>query len=209
MRGLNLWFVVRTVSWPPLGVATGVSAVIVAWPRDDPSATPLQAAAILLTSAAGFALDDPAASILAASPTSMLRRRLRCLLAVWLPTWVLWGALVQLQGTVGPEETKTLIAMFIGLATLSAAIAGVVCRRRSRGGRVVAPTLLVLLFLSTVFPPPWRPLPMGDIPGGLSQIALRWSAAAVVGMLVFLWSSRDPAAMPLRHRVSRALLPSS
>ena len=208
MPDLGMRFVARTVPWLPLGVASGVSALIVAWPMDHPGATPLQAVAILLASAAGFALDDPAASILGASPTSLLRRRLRRLLVVWLPVGLLWGALVWLQGTEGVEETRTLLAMFAGLAALTTAIAGVVARRRSLGGPVAAPTLLVILFLSTVFPPRWRPLPMGDIPGGLAQISLRWSAAAVVGMLVFLWSSRDPARMTLRQEASRALLPS-
>jgi hypothetical protein len=47
--------------------------------------------------------------------------------------------------------------------------------------------------LSTVLTPRWRPLPLGDIPGGWSPIYLRWTSACVVGLLVFLVSSRDLA----------------
>jgi hypothetical protein len=51
----------------------------------------------------------------------------------------------------------------------------------------------VALVLSTVLTPRWRPLPLGDIPGGWSPIYVRWTSAGVVGLLVFLLSSRDLA----------------
>jgi hypothetical protein len=194
MPDLKLLAVTRTVPWLPLGIATALSAVIVAWPVQDPGPTGLQAVAILLASAGGFALDDPAGIVMAASPTSILRRRLLRLLVVWVPVGLAWALALAVRGTDGLEETRTLTAMFAGLVGLSMAIAGVIGRRRLNGGAFVAPTLLALLFLSTVFPPKWRPLPMGDIPGGLAQITLRWSLAALVGAAVFLASSRDPAA---------------
>jgi hypothetical protein len=194
MRDLKVRAVARTSSWLPLGVAGGACALIVAWPKHDPGVTPLQATAILLTGALGFALDDPAAGILAASPTSLLYRRLLRLLVLVPPATLLWGICVALNGTDGFEETRTVLTMFVGLTALTIAVAGIACRRRARAGHLVAPTVLILLFLSTVFPPRWRPLPMGDIPGGLGQVAIRWSVAAAVGAVVFLVSSRDPAA---------------
>jgi hypothetical protein len=46
---------------------------------------------------------------------------------------------------------------------------------------------------------------MGDIPGGWPQIYLRWSLAAVIGVLLFLLSSRDPATLAVRRRLPRGV----
>jgi hypothetical protein len=193
MRVLKLRSVAATIPWGPLGIASALSILIVAWPRRDPNVVLLEAIAIFLTGASGFVLDDPAAGILAASPTSMLRRRLLRLLVVGPPVVLLWSVLVTVQGTESAQETWAVLAMFGGLAAASLATAGVAARRTVRGGPYVAPTVLILLFLSTLFPARLRPLPMGDIPGGLPQITLRWSIAAGIGTLVFLVSSRDLA----------------
>jgi hypothetical protein len=92
--------------------------------------------------------------------------------------------------------------MFAGLVGLTFSIAGVASRRSptGRGGIVAGPGLFILLIVSTLFPTRWRPLPMGDVPGGWTPIYLRWGTAAVIGLLVFLWSSRDPARHALRAR---------
>jgi hypothetical protein len=195
MRVLRLRYVAATTPWGPLGIASALSVLIVAWPARDPSVALLEAIAIFLTGAGGFAFDDPAAVILAASPTSMLHRRLLRLLVVGPPVVLLWSILVTVQGTAGARETWALLAMFGGLAAMSLATAGIAARRVVRGGPYVAPTVLILLFLSTLFPARLRPLPMGDIPGGLPQITLRWSIVAAIGALVFLASSRDLARM--------------
>ena len=187
--------VARSITWLPLAVAAALSAIIVGWPSTKAGTSLLQVIAIILSGAVGFAFDDPTAAIMAASPTSLLRRRLLRLVLVLPPVAVLWGLLLWAEGTEGPEETWALLALFAGLIGLSIGVAGVACRRSSRGvgGLFVAPSILVLLLLSTVVPPRWRPLPLGDVPGGWLQIYLRWSSAAVVGAIIFLASSRDPA----------------
>jgi hypothetical protein len=93
--------------------------------------------------------------------------------------------------------------MFAGLLGLSLSLAGVAERRSTtgRGGIVATPGLMILLVASSLVPHRWRPLPMGDVPGGWTQIYLRWGAAAAIGVLVLLWSSRDRAHGSLRHQI--------
>jgi hypothetical protein len=147
----------------------------------------------LLAAAAGFAFDDPSHETLAASPSSLIRRRLGRLGIVIPAVSVLWIALVS-QGVSGRQETLTLAAMFAGLVGLTLGIAGVAAHRTGgRAGAVAAPVLLLALIVSAVFPPRWRPLPLGDVPGGWPALQARWSTAAVIGTLVLLTSCRDPA----------------
>jgi hypothetical protein len=193
------------IVWLPAIVAGVAGAALVIALHDREAATPLEAVAILLASAAGFALDDPAAEILAASPTTLRRRRITRLALLGSPIVLAWFALVVWQGPASWAETWALTAMFAGLLGLSLSIAGVAARRSpsGRGGVVAAPGLFVLLIASTLIPPRWRPLPMGDVPGGWTPIYIRWCVAAAIGLLVSLWSSRDPARVDLRHRIGR------
>ena len=185
----------RVIPWlPPLAAAV-VATVVIAVRHGQAETFPLQIAAVLLASGIGYALDDPAFEVLAASPTSYRRRRLQRLSIVLPPTVVLYAALLVWQGTAGPEETLAFVAMATGLMGMAVGIAGVASRRSPRGlgGIAVAPALFAALILSTMLPPRWRPLPIGDIPGGWLPIYLRWSAAALVGVLVLAVSSRDRA----------------
>jgi hypothetical protein len=170
----------------------------------------MQAAAILLAGGAGFTLDDPAAEILAASPAPLSRRRSLRLLVVVPPVTVLWGLLLGWQGTEGREESVALMLLFAGLMGLSLAVSGVAGRTSwmpGRGGIAVPPAIFVLVFLSSAVPRQWRPLPFGDVPGGWTQINIRWAAAAAVGTLVLFMSSRDPAARSLLRPFRRTSAP--
>lgn len=189
--GYTLW----AMPWLPPALAALIAVSVVVLRHGQSAAMPLQIVAIALASGAGSALEDPAAATLAGSPTSTLRRRGRRLAIALPPSGLLMVALLAWQGTAGPEEALAIVAMFAGLLGLSLGIAGVATRRSPRGvvGAFVPLTLLVLLILSTVVSPRWRPLPMGDVPGGWTQIYLRWTAAGVAGLLVFLLSSLDTA----------------
>jgi hypothetical protein len=158
--------------------------------------------ALVLAAGAGFALDDPAAETLAASPTSLARRRGWRLLIVLPGVTLLYGLLLRLQGAQGRRETTALSLLSAGLVGLSlaaAATAGRTSRWRNRGGDMAAPMLLLLVLLSSAIPERWRPLPFGDVPGGWAQIYIRWAAAAVIGFAILTLLSRDPAARRLRH----------
>ncbi|MDQ4043297.1 MAG: hypothetical protein M3118_05720 [Actinomycetota bacterium] len=195
----------RSMSWLPLVAAALVGSLVVAWQHGKSAAVPLQFVAILLSSGAGFALDDPAAEILASSPTTLLRRRSLRLLLMVPSVALLWILLMLWQGTEGAEETWALMLLFAGLLGLSLGVAGIAGRRSARGsgGIVVPPTILVLVILSSAVPRQWRPLPLGDVPGGWTQIYIRWAAAALLGMVAFLVSSRDPAAQGVWNSFGR------
>jgi hypothetical protein len=53
---------------------------------------------ILLAGAAGFAFDDPAAEILAASPSPLRRRRMARLALIGPPIYLRWGTAVVIEG---------------------------------------------------------------------------------------------------------------
>jgi hypothetical protein len=198
--------VARSIRWPPLGVAALLSVAIVAWRHGEPAAGPMQAVAILLAAGTGFTLDDAAVEILAASATPLSRRRSMRLLLVVPPVTLLWVLLVRWQGTDGTAETLALMLLFAGLLGLSLAVAGVAGRTSwlpGRGGLAAPPAIFVLLFVSGAISRRWRPLPLGDVPGGWTQIHIRWSFAAAVATLVLMLSSRDPAAGSLPRNVGR------
>jgi len=185
----GLRYTAMTIPWHPMVIATVVGAAVLASGHARLVVIPTT----LLAAAAGFAFDDSSYETLAASPSSLIRRRLGRLIVVIPPTIILWTALVS-QGVNGRQETLTLVAMFAGLVGLTLGIAGVAALRTGgRGGAVAAPVLLLALIVSAVFPPLWRPLPLGDVPGGWPALQTRWSTAAVIGTLVLLVSSRDPA----------------
>jgi hypothetical protein len=170
----------------------------------------MEAVAILLAGGTGFILDDPASEILAASPTPLSRRRSLRFLLVVPPLTLLWALLLWWQGSEGIEETLALVLLFAGLVGLSLAAAGVAGRTSwlpSRGGLAAPPTILVLVFLSGAIPRQWRPLPFGDVPGGWTQIYIRWAAAAAVGTLALMMSARDPAARSLLRSSGRRSAP--
>ncbi len=186
---------VRSQPWVPLAIAISASTALVVAMHDRTGPVSLQVSAIVLASGLGYALDDPSFEVLAPSPTSLLRRRSLRLVSQ-LVLVVAWGSLLMMwQGTASNEETWALVLLFGGLASMGLGIAGLAARRSpyGRGGAVVAPALFVLIVLSSIVSPRWRPLPLGDVPGGWAAIYLRWGAAAVVGALGFMISSRDPA----------------
>jgi hypothetical protein len=194
------------VPWLPLGVAAAASTAIVASRLTTDEAFPMQAASILLAAALGYALDDAAAEVLGSSPTTLLRRRGQRLLLAMPVAVATWLVLLVAHAPVSADETLAFASMFSGLLGLALGIAGVAGRRSSAGtaGWVVAPALFALLIASTLFPPRWRPLPMGDIPGGWAAIDTRWLTAALVGAAAFLISSRDRASLRGRQPATRS-----
>jgi len=186
----------RTIPWLPSVAAAGVATVVVVARLADDAAFPLQIASVLLASGLGYVLDDPSFEVLGSSTTPLWRRRMDRLIVALPPTVVVFLTLLAWHGTIGRQETLALVVMFVGLVGMALGIAGVAVRRSGRGlgGIVVAPTLFVALILSTMVAPRWRPLPMGDVPGGWQPIYLRWAAAAVVGLVALAVSSRDRAA---------------
>lgn len=195
MRGVDKYrYAARAMVWWAPAIALGLSVIVVAVRRGEGFTIPAQATAILMAISVGFALDDPSYELVAPSPSSLLRRRGWRVLVIVPPTAVAWMTLISWLGPSDSEETWALAAMFAGLVGLSLGVAGAAGRRSGgRGGPVVAPIVLIAVILSSALPEEWRPMPMGDVPGGWPAIHIRWSSVAVVGVLILLMSSRDPA----------------
>jgi hypothetical protein len=180
---------IRAMPWQPQAAAGGLALVFVAT-----DTVAFVVATILMATATAFCLDDPAHEITAASSISLLRRRLGRILIVLTPTSMLWTTLMAWQGADDSAEARALALMYFGLTGLSLGIAGSVARRTNgHSGQVAAPTVLVLIILSSVLDPHWRPLPLGDVPGGWPQIYFRWGLAGIAGLALLAASSRDPA----------------
>lgn len=182
----------RTLSWTPLLASTAVAVTLALVRQGESASAPLQVAAFLLGTATAFAVDDPAAETLAASPAPLLTRRLYRVVPMLLLATVVMVGVILIQGNSDSGEVPLLLAMFAGFSALALAIGGVAARWRGQGGAIAAPSVFAALITSTIVPPRWRPLPTGDIPGGPGEILRRWLIATVVGAAVFLWSSRDP-----------------
>lgn len=198
-------YTVMAIPWGAPLIAAAVTTVLAVSGAGDNKAFPLQVGAVLLAGAAGFALDDPAFELLAASPTSLWRRRIGRIAVVLPPTIVLWALMALIVGSEGVEPTLTLVAILAGALGLALGISGVVGHRtRGRGGPFTAPVLLMAIIVSGVLPPALRPLPMGDIPGGWPALQVRWATAAVVGVIALLISSRDVVHRRIRSGAWRA-----
>lgn len=190
MRRLDLArHTIRAMPWQPQGAAGGLALAFVAT-----DTVPFVVATILMTTTTAFCLDDPAHEVTAASSMSLLRRRLWRVFIMLTPTSMLWATLMAWQAGDDRAEAWALALMYFGLTGLSLGIAGSVARRTNgHSGQVAAPTVLVLIILSSVLDPRWRPLPLGDLPGGWPQIYFRWGLAGFAGLALLAASSRDPA----------------
>jgi hypothetical protein len=191
---------VRAVAWQPPLLASVVATVAVAAGPGQGTVLPLQLAAVVLGASAAFAFDDPAFELVAALPSTLAARRSLRLLLLTGTVGAVWGILLAWRHPAEPQELWTLLAMFAGLFGLSIGISGAAGRRtRGRGAAVAGPTLLLALIASSVVTPRWRPLPLGDVPGGWAALQLRWSSAAVLGAGILSVSSRDALARPHRR----------
>lgn len=188
-------FTLRATRWAPWLLAATTSLVLVLLHSDGPVATPLQISGLLLGAGAGFALDDPAAETLAPSPTSLRRRHSVRVVGIALATALLTLVLGSLAHPAGTGEAAALEAMTAGLLGLNLGVAGVAGRLTGwrHGGPVSSPVVLILVIVSSMLPPAWRPLPTGDIPGGWTAIWTRWTLACLLGLLLLAHACRDPA----------------
>lgn len=184
----------RTIRWALLGPVAGIASLMV-WSGSrkggDPLALHLPAAGMLLAIWVGFQFTDSAASTVAASPMTLLRRQaLRVPLAV-APIAVVW-ALLCLQADTGPK-TATLGALFLALAfvAVGTAAAGERILGPGRGGpAVVAGLFLVFGVMPVMFRVAWSLDPVLD---SWHHLYGRFLWIAAIGMLAFFVASLDPA----------------
>ena len=152
----------------------------------------LPEAGTLLCFGAAFVLDDPAANVLAASPTTMIFRR--CLrVALVIPLLALaWGVL--LWHAQIPAEEWSLTAGFGGMLLVTFAIAAVAGHLvpGGSGGLAVGPTLFVLMLAQLLMPEALRFLPL-NFGRHWVDAGPRTLLTAAAAVAIFAAASLDPA----------------
>ena len=167
----------------------------------------LVAAAVLAAAGTGFALDDPAALTLEASPTPLaVRRSLRAAL-VFTMVGLAWSidlvvaARFAPRGASLPVDALTLeLSAFVAVVL---AISAAAARRSSdgRGGAIAAPAFVVLVFGTNVLAYLWPAFP-GLLPHTPHHD--RWIWVLVGATALLGWLNRDPATRSRpRHRRAR------
>jgi hypothetical protein len=152
----------------------------------------LPEAGTLLCVGVAFVLDDPAANVLAASPSTLIFRR--CLrVALVIPLLALaWGVL--LWHSQIPSGALSLTAGFGGMLLVTFAISAVASHLvpGGLGGLAVGPTLLVLMLAQLVIPRSLRFLPL-NFGRHWVDAGPRTLISAAAAMAVFVAASLDPA----------------
>ena len=146
------------------------------------------------TAGLGFALDDPAAETVAASPTPLARRRIhRVSIAgtITVATWLLVAGVVATSDTQR-FPTYDVIIEVAALAAIALATSSLVQRRtQAPGGPTAALVVLVgPAFLHGVVFRDVRVFP-SLVPG--QDLRQRWIWLGLVAAVVLVLASRDPA----------------
>lgn len=153
----------------------------------------LVAAGVLGATAAAFAVDDVAGETLAASPTSLARRRALRLGSLVLITGVVWAALIlvaSLRGSVAGSDLGDRAAEAAAVAGIALATAGWAHRRQAAGAALAGALgggLAVLLVTALAQRFDGIPALMATTQHG------RWWYLAATAWAVAAWTWRDPA----------------
>lgn len=172
------------------------------WDGHSLSLTAARTAIAMLAIGTGFALDDPAAATLAASPTSLPRRRAaRCALAVAGAAMGLGLILAGARYWSGEAASAPLTAVLLeGVALCAVALAAsavsIGWRGATSGGPAAIRAVLLLVLVDTVTSRRFPKWSLQASPGSPTWSQSRWLWAAVftAAAVTLAWQSRDPAA---------------
>ncbi|KGN33960.1 hypothetical protein N802_08240 [Knoellia sinensis KCTC 19936] len=187
----------RAVAWGPLSVAAGAAALLLAldltlWPR-GPGALPGWLGAALLAGAACFAMDQPAAIVVAATPTGHARRTaVRATLGLVLVTvWMAYAVVWRSQPTVAVPLWWAQALVGCSLVLAGVGLSAVLVRRGQLepAGGVTAGLVLSVMGLGVV-PLPWR-VEAFDLSGTQASTTVFWLVVAGVGLAALLWGASD------------------
>lgn len=194
----------RVGRWSTLPGAAAVAAAIllIAAQTDGwgggPPLSELRLGAVALAATLAFALDDPAADTLAASPTPLRSRRLWSLVLAVGALGALWAGLLGLSGALLPAVADACLAVVrapltleLGLLGVTGVALGTVATRRLGGGAggIVAGPGVVLVFFALVAVLGW--LPGSPLDPAWSELHRRMLLSALVLTLVVVWATRD------------------
>lgn len=177
--------VVRSMHWQPL-LGMALAAILVLARSDLPPSEDASVAAACVAIGLSFVLDDPAASTLACSPSTLLQRA--CMrLALALPAAVTaWLVLLAAWGSGnGLLPTRDDLLLFATLTAVVLAVEATSTRHQTTGGFVAAPALLALALIARVLP---EPLTLFPVAGHTS----RWWGLLGVSTAIVVLALRDP-----------------
>lgn len=195
-RGLR---VLGVAPWLPVCGASGFAGALLLAAALAPTEPFVAFAAVIAVAACGgaaaYLLDEDAAAVLDATPTSRSRRTRWRLLPLALPAAVAATGLWALDRAESSGHWLQLVPLAIGSIAIGAAVAATLRRTNSTPGDLAAAvTLLTVLLVVTVDPlRRWVPaVPLGDGPG-VGRSMLMWVAVAALAAVVVAVFSRDPA----------------
>lgn len=179
-------YLTRLVRWQPMAATAGL-ALLVGRLASVPPATKETTMAVLLALGTTGVLDDPAAPLVASSPSPLWwRRGVRVAVAVPLVA-VLWWAVSAVATSPWPLTTRAAAVHLAALAAVGGAAAALALRHGERSGAVVAgPALLGFVVVTAAVPGRWAMLPA-------EAHEPRWALVAVVGLTLAAAASRDQA----------------
>lgn len=183
-----------TPSFVGAGCAVGVLAVSAFADQADPTFA-LVAALLLSTCAIGFTLDDEAAVTLAASPTTVRRRRSLAASLGLPPIFVAWGGALAVVGGAWPELHVNVVALAIEISALTLLALAMAARWGGATASIGAPASALVL---TVFAYRFNGLPSLPIDGQWHE---RWLLVALAALAWFIFELRDPAATAFPDRM--------
>lgn len=197
---------VQSMSWLPLLGAAAIAGVAM-WlidPAGDEVAalTALRLTAFLLAAGAAFALDDPAATTLASSPTALSVRRWHHLMPLGLAWAALWAVALATANALGGDGGISVAAPTLeaaGMLTLALAVAAIAMPYvpEGRGGIVAGPALtlamLGALVAQTLHPGLATLFPLSPTASEWGASHARWALLLVASTVAIVIASLDPA----------------
>ena len=190
----SLW-VRRTPTLPTLlGGIVAVCAIAVQINSGRALSEIYALALVTSTAGLGFSIDDPAAETVAASPTTLARRRLHSVAiagTIALTTWIAIAAVVA-TSDVQNFPTYDIVIELAALAALGLATSALVQRRTAAPGGPTAALVVLVgpLFMAAVVFRDVNVFP-SLVPG--QDLRERWIWVAAIAVATLVHTSRDPA----------------
>jgi hypothetical protein len=204
--------ILRSAPWLPLLGAAGSAAILllVAVLAHQTGIAPLVALLGLATcgAAAAYVLDEEAAAVLDATPTSRSRRVMWRLPLAALPAAVAFAGLLSLDHVDSPSHWLRLVPLAVGSLAIGVGFASALRTGAAGtpGDLAAVVTLSSLVLLVTADPlRHWVALaPLGDGQHGGRSVLL-WAAVIAGCGAITVANSRDPGHRARRNRLHRRL----
>lgn len=162
----------------------------------------LRGVAVLLAAALALSVDEPAAAVLDATPTPMVRRlagRVLCCALVVVPAWLAALGLAALRGADVPVAALTLEACALGSLAVAVPLALRRWWRVLEPAVVAGPLLLGGLVAAAHLPRDLVLLAGSPADPAWDAAHARWSLLLVGGLALLVAAAAEPATAPTRR----------